>query len=82
MSCDDIKKEFDELILLNEIITALDNLLVLKNNSKCTLCKGFLEVNYNIEKLRLLVEQLDSALSEQNLEKNMISCINNELNIL
>ncbi|WP_297422066.1 hypothetical protein [Clostridium sp.] len=56
---------------VSAIIYALDNLLILKNNSKCTSCKIFFQVDYNIERLKLLVEQLDCLLNEQALNESI-----------
>lgn len=56
---------------INESVIVLDNLLTLKNNSKCKLCKGSMEVNRKIEEVKLLVEELQTALYRFYLEESV-----------
>lgn len=55
---------------INESVIVLDNLLTLKNNSKCKLCKGSMEVNRKIEEVKLLVEELQATLYRFYLEES------------
>ncbi|WP_297423891.1 hypothetical protein [Clostridium sp.] len=61
---------------IDETVITLDNLLVFKNNSKCTLCKGFKEVDKKIEEIKLLIETIQTTVykccSEDDKEDNLI----------
>jgi hypothetical protein len=65
-SYDDIKQLSQ---CINKTIIVLDNLLVIENNSKCILCKGSIEVNSKLEQVKVLIEELQSALYKCHLEK-------------
>lgn len=56
---------------INESVIVLDNLLTLKNSSKCKLCKGSMEVNRKIEEVKLLVEELQGTLYKFYLEESV-----------